>query len=582
MAPLTWALTLFSVLGSCETFDYVIVGGGTAGLVLANRLSEDPSSTVVVIEAGTDVRDYPNVTRIDNPGLDYINGSIDYQYSSVPQDGLGNRSLLYHAGKGLGGTSNINGMDYIRGDKAQFDAWETLGNEGWNWDNLFPYFIRSENFTVPTAAQVASGASYEPEFHGEQGFLTTGFSPGLSNSSFYDDYLQSGIELGIPRNPDVGSGLTEGLSVFPQTLDPVTGTREPSARAYYQPVEDRPNLKVIQGTVNRITWGETYGKDILATGIEYTNTLGELSQVGVAKEVIVSAGTFRSPLILEASGIGNPAILSSHNIETRVKLPGVGEGMQDQQLVSLVYLSSKDITGTTPYATFANAEDIFGNDASSIAETTEAELATWAQTVSTSLNGAISAEALETRFQVQHDLIFKDNATFVEIIPIASSGVIGTAFWTLLPFSWGSVHLNTSSAADYPVISPNFITLDFDKDVLTAAGRRLRQLWNTAPLSGWVADQAGLGIPPLNATDDTWLQYIISGVSTNYHSIGTCAMLPRDLEGVVDSGLKVYGTRNVRVVDASVVPIQMSGHPTATLYGLAERAADLIKAGSSA
>ncbi|KAF2994301.1 hypothetical protein E8E14_001789 [Neopestalotiopsis sp. 37M] len=576
-----WTLLLLSISAvKCEeSFDYVIVGGGTSGLVLANRLSEDPAVSVAVIEPGPDVRDYFNVSRIDLQGLDYINASIDWAYTSVPQSGIANRSLLYHAGKAIGGTSNINGMVYLRGDEAQFNTWEKLGNEGWNWDNLFPYYIRSENFTIPSPEQIAAGVTYEEDVHGRDGFLVTGFPNGLDNSSFYSDYRDAWNELSVPHNPDLLRGTTEGFAMHPQTLDRDAAVRETAARAYYLPVEDRPNLKVIQGTVSKILWGASEDDEVVASGVEYRTAPGNVSMtVTVAKEVIVSAGALRSPLVLEASGIGGSDILSAHGIDVKVDLPGVGEGMQDQQLVGLTYLTSQDITGYHPYITFLSAKDLFGNETSATAEATDAKIATWAQIVSDASNGALSPENLETRFRTQHDLIFKENVTLVETSPYIAGGVIAAVVWTLMPFSWGSVHLSTSSAADYPVIDSQFISVDFDVDVLTAAGRLSQQLYGTAPLSEWIAGLVEGGGPAPGSPDEDWKEHILGTATTCYHEVGTCVMLPRELGGVVDSSLKVYGTRNVRVVDASVIPVQMSGNPTGTLYAMSERAADIIKA----
>lgn len=197
-------------------------------------------------------------------------------------------------------------MDYIRGDEAEFNAWETLGNAGWNWDTLLPYFKRSENFTIPTAEQVDLGATYVEEYHGKEGYLTTGFPSGLDGTSFYHAYKQAWSEISIPRNPDLDGGHTKGFAVFPQTLDRDANSRESSARAYYEPIDQRSNLKIIQGTVSRITWSESFGESLKATAVEYLDLAGGIHQVGVSNDVVVSAGTMRSPLVLEASGIGNP------------------------------------------------------------------------------------------------------------------------------------------------------------------------------------------------------------------------------------------------------------------------------------
>lgn len=183
--------------------------------------------------------------------------------------------------------------------------------------------------------------------------------------------------------------------------------------------------------------------------------------------------------------------------------------MQDQELVTIQFASPEDIEGYLPYATFVTAQDLFGDDVSSVADETRAKIPAWAQVVSESGGGALSPEVLETRFRIQHDLIFKDNTSIVEIVPFSGGGVIGGAFWTLLPFSLGNVHLNTSSAADYPTIAPNFLAVDFDIQVLTAAGRLVRKHFGTAPLSDWVTDQTGLGTPATNATDSEWKDYIL-------------------------------------------------------------------------
>lgn len=196
-------------------------------------------------------------------------------------------------------------MDYLRGDEAEYDAWQTLGNDGWNWKAIAPYFKRSENFTVPTAEQFGLGATYEPDFHGEGGFLKTGFPFGLDNGTFHKEWLETLGEFGIPWNPDPNGGHTRGSSLFPQTLDRDAGVRESSARAYYQPIEHRPNLKVIQGTVSRLILGQaSYG--VVAECVEVVDASGGIFHVNVTREAIVSAGTYRSPLVLEASGIGNP------------------------------------------------------------------------------------------------------------------------------------------------------------------------------------------------------------------------------------------------------------------------------------
>ncbi|KAI0835608.1 putative GMC oxidoreductase [Hypoxylon sp. FL0890] len=573
-------LLALSAQARCESFDYVIAGAGTCGLVLANRLSEDPNVRVAVIEPGEDVRNNPNVTDVTR-FLRAYGTAIDWQYTTTPQPGANNRSIPFHAGKAIGGTSTINGMTYIRGDKAEFDVWEDLGNNGWNWDTLYPYFKQVERFSPPTEAQQAAGATFNPEYHGEDGILKTGFPFELFNGTLHEVAQQAWENLGYPLNPDVNGGETRGFDIWPQTLDRDANIREDAARAYYYPVEQRPNLKIINGTVTKLTWANSTGNGgtLSADGLEYLNPEGQTVTVNAAKEVLLSAGSLRSPLILERSGVGNPSILKKYGIETKIELSGVGEHLQDQPNTPLEYTSKINVTGTVPYATFATAEDIFGNETSTVAATTAAKLSEWARKVSRVNTAGIDASVLEKIFRIQHDLIFKQNVTIAETLTSGSGNVLISAFWLLLPFSRGSVHIKSAEHLDYPAIDPEYFLIDFDLTVQTGLGRLSQKLWYTDPISdllvgNLVPSEASL---PRNATDSQWATFIASTSSPNHHPIGTASMMSRELGGVVDPELKVYGTSNVRVVDASVLPMQISGHLTATLYAVAERAAEIIK-----
>ncbi|KAI1337836.1 GMC oxidoreductase [Xylariaceae sp. FL0016] len=566
---------------SCQTFDYVIAGAGTCGLVLANRLTEDPNVRVAVIEPGSDERNNPNVTD-PLKAFTALDTSIDWMYATTPQPGAANRTLAFHAGKGIGGTSLINGMTYIRGDEAQFNAWELFGNEGWNWSALFPYYKAVENFSPPTAAQAEAGATYDPEDHGYDGPLDVGFPFALSNGTFHEKAASAWNSLGYPENPDVNSGNVRGFDIWPQTLNRDQNIRADAARAYYYPVEDRPNLTVIKGTVRKMTWADRIPGEgvVVADGVEYINANNKTATIHASKEVILSAGAVRSPLILERSGIGLPRFLAELGIRPIVDLPGVGEHMQEQPLNTVIYETSENFSSTiVPYATFATAYDLFGCETANLGASIEAKIPRWAEQVSAaSQEGALNASAIEKLFRVKHDLIFKKNVTIVETISTGSSSNLISSLWLLLPFSWGSVHLKSAEAINDPAIDPRYFLVDFDMDVQIALARLSREFWNTEPISAWVGE--GVSTLEGNATDEEWAQFIRETVSPNHHPIATASMMARELGGVVDPSLKVYGTRNVRVVDASVLPMQVSGHLTATLYAVAEKAAEAIKAAS--
>ncbi|RAQ44799.1 glucose oxidase [Aspergillus flavus] len=583
---LSWILLLLvGVLAS--DYDYIIVGGGTSGLVVANRLAQDPKVSVLVIEAGSSVFDNANVTDISNLSYTY-DSPLDWAYETTEQS-FGKRRQVMRAGKALGGTSVMNGAAYVRAEKGQTDALREFGIEGWDWDSLFTYFTKSEKITTPNNTQIEAGASICPAYHGTHGPVHVGFMDIRKDEGDLTASMNRTLEsLGIPWNRDLNSGNMRGFALHPYTVD-VTNIRSDAARAYYWPYSERPNLQVQLNTfVTRIVWQNgKKGSNIRAQGVEVATQEGDerrTSVVGARREVIIAAGAMRTPAILELSGVGNPRILEKYGVPVQVNLPSVGENLQDQLNTSIVMSTTTPVTGTRTVV-FASASDIFGSSVQSVAATVRSQLEQYADITASESNGAVRKEDLLRMFEVQHDLVFGQNVPVAEYVFILKdANTIHTGYWGLLPFARGNVHISSADPMAPPVVNPNFGLLEWDIQIQIAMSKYLRRVFKGGELNGLISNETlpGFTEVPQDASDETWKKWIGEQYTPNYHVIGTTPMLPRSMGGVVDSRLKVYGTSNVRVVDSSIQPMQIGGHPTANLYAIAERVSDMIKEDATA
>ncbi|TPX20366.1 hypothetical protein DIZ76_016254 [Coccidioides immitis] len=592
-----------------QVFDYLIIGGGTAGLVVASRLSEKPHLKIAVIEAGPAVFDEPLINEPELFG-EAIGTKYDWQFETEPQPGLAGQRVPWPRGKVLGGSSALNFLVWNRGHKEDYDAWVAMGNQGWGWDDLLPYFKKSETFHEPSLSEQEKNYSYfEASSHGIEGPVKTShiqrFAPSLK---YWHQTLEN---LGVEVNRQSYSGANAGAWNLISAFDPAAYTRSFSANRYYLPVSQRPNLFLLtEATVEQITL-EKHGEEWIAKGalVRYGE---EKFIVKASKEVILSAGSIQSPQLLELSGIGNPEILTAAGIPVKVANPNVGENLQDHLLTTFVYemrtpSNSPDVNLLPPQ----KVEET--SDGPKVEEPSRAFLPGPAaycplfrmltneelEDITTRICPEIlkSTKARETR--LRDAFLSGKMLGAIEYIWYgetiwnkAFKGEPGKKYATIVqmlqyPFSRGSVHIppmrdsRPITVDEKPIIDPQYCVGDgkIDLDVMKVGQMFADKICATEPLSHVIA---GRVFPAKADNDDDDADviddYLRNNIGTEFHPIGTCAMggFEGAKAGVVDDKLRVYGVRGLRVVDASIMPLHISAHTQATVYAIAEKAASMV------
>ncbi|VUC37072.1 unnamed protein product [Clonostachys rosea] len=596
------------------SYDYIIVGGGTAGLTVAARLTEDPSISVLVLEAGDNHRDDP---LVNTPGLmagTYGNPRYDWGFRSVPQKELNNRIIAQPRGKGLGGSSAINFLMLVYPSRKSLDSWEELGNEGWGFDSMAPYLHKFATVhDPPQAARHAVGLSYNDASVGSEGPVSVSYSEGYgtNNTAWMESFNKFGLEV----SNDFRAGSALGAFQQPATIDPATKTRSYALTAYYShEVASRKNLTVITNTVVKKLLFDTSGVEPVAQGVITVPSSGSGPETVIhGSEVILAAGSLMSPQILELSGIGGRSLLKSHGIPVIVDNPSVGENLQDhpiacqsfevnpntpssdvlrdptilqalmqhyttsngsgplgQSNISVAFMPPTDASGVMPAQ---RRKDLFDSNA-------EHSKSDDSKILRAILESGDEATAEYLLFPGQVNTVHSDPNSMADyLIPARPENYL--TIMTLLnhPFSRGSVHIKSSNIHDLPVWDPNFGSNPLDMELSARHIQFVETLVKSEPFSALLKTD-GARIPNLRGDNIEDAKEIVrqSQVS-DFHPAGSCGMRPKEDGGVVDSELRVYGVKGVRVVDASIFPLEPAGNIQSLVYAVAEKAADLIKEG---
>ncbi len=528
-----------------RNFDYVIVGGGTAACVLANRLTEDPGVRVLMLEAGPE----PTSMWIKMPLAMvklFIHPTLNWGFYTEPEAHLNNRPIFWPRGKVLGGSSSINGSAYVRGHAEDYDGWRRLGNVGWGWSDVQPYFAKMER------REYASGES-----RNGKGMIAVNYPTYVHPIT--RAFIESGVRAGLPANDDLNGASSEGISLMPNSVH--KGVRQSSVEAYLRPARKRPNLAVETSALAR----RVLLRGRKAIGVEYERN-GKIEKVLATREVILAAGAIASPQLLMLSGIGPAGHLQEHGIPVVADVPGVGENMHDHVYANCTY-------GTSPENSLnrqLHGLRVVGH-AINYYLTKRGPLT----------NGASQATALARAFPnspcpdlqivfrpMSH--VYDKNAKISpDPIPRITGGVA-----YVRPKSRGRLLLKSADPRQAPAMYANYLADLSDEEALLAGVKLIRRIFHTEPIKSLILSEDSPG--DACKTDDDIRAFLHNAASTFCHPSGTCKM-GQDAMAVVDERLRVRGVESLRVIDASIMPALPSAGPAPAVFMIGEKGADLIR-----
>lgn len=530
-------------------FDYIIIGAGSSGCVLANRLSEDPSCNVLLLEAGGKAN---FKTSIPGAYSTLHNTSVDWAFYTEPQSQLGNRKLFVPRGKVLGGCSTTNAMAYVRGNPEDYNEWVALGNQGWSFSDVLPYFKKSEHH------EVLNGT-----YHNQTGPLYVSFAKYPSPISKL--FIEACVEKGIPYVNDYNGETQLGTSMLQFTIK--NNKRQSCATAFLQPIKHRQNLTVrTKALVSRIVIEHDK-----AVGVELITGRSTTETIRCQKEVIVSAGTIKTPQLLMLSGIGDETTLKKAGIEVKLNLPGVGQNLHDHVWTYAGNLSDiptanhdirpfNQVKGLLKYLLFNK-----GPFCNSPIEA----------------NAFLKTEEASTRPDIQFHFApfyvgvdYKTDLYDIKTFPKTNG--FGIMAILLHPQSRGCIGLQTNNPMHAPIIEANFLQNEKDRSTLL---KGLKKAMEVADAEAFRSCSKGLQFPNKHASDEMLMDHISKSLETLYHPVGTCKM-GNDALSVVNEKLQVHGIKGLRVIDASIMPTIISGNTNAACIMIAEKAADMIKTAS--